>query len=239
MTDSLFDIVFRGDVVIGHNIQEVKARLAQLFKTDLAKVEALFSGGMVTLKRNLDAATAEKYKAVLTKAGAQVQVRPVGGAVKPEKVRTQVQPAANPAAENSSPKDTLSENRSPKEQPTASGFSLAPAGASLLDASERQASPSVDLDLSGITVKPMEGDLLEASEKRSYYQADFDTTQFELADPGADLLEGVERENVIAPVIDPDFQVAEAGADLLEPAHRRPPEAVSVQTDHLNVLPLE
>ena len=65
MPESLFDIVFRGDLMPGHKLPEVKARLARLFKIDAARVEPLFSGAAVVLKRNLDRATADKYVAAL------------------------------------------------------------------------------------------------------------------------------------------------------------------------------
>lgn len=80
MSDKQYDIVFRGDVVIGHALADVKQRMAALFKTDTAKVDALFSGGLSVLKRNLDEPTAKKYQAVLLKAGAQVTVEIAGSA---------------------------------------------------------------------------------------------------------------------------------------------------------------
>src|SRR5690606_40568336 len=59
-TPAEFDIIFRGDIVIGHQLQDVKARLQQLFKTDAARIDALFTGRPVALKRGLDQATANK-----------------------------------------------------------------------------------------------------------------------------------------------------------------------------------
>lgn len=86
-----FDIVFRGDIILGHSLEEVKLRLQKLFKADAAKIDALFCGRPVPLKRNLDEATARKYKAVLQKAGAEVSIKPAGSVKK--------QPAApRPAA---------------------------------------------------------------------------------------------------------------------------------------------
>ena len=57
MADELFNVVFRGDIVSGHNLADVKARFAQLFKTDIAKVENFFAGRPVVLKANCDRAT--------------------------------------------------------------------------------------------------------------------------------------------------------------------------------------
>jgi len=74
MASEQFDIVFRGDIVLGHNLADVKRNLQQLFKADAAKIDALFSGKPTPLKRGLDAATAQKYRDVLLKAGAQVSL---------------------------------------------------------------------------------------------------------------------------------------------------------------------
>src|SRR5690554_4755014 len=77
---STFDIIFRGDIVIGEQLGDVKQRLQQLFKTDATKVDALFTCRPTPMKRNLDEATAYKYRDVLLKAGIHVEVR-VSGSV--------------------------------------------------------------------------------------------------------------------------------------------------------------
>ena len=43
MSDQQFDVFFRGDIVAGQAVAEVKERLAGLFKLDAAQVEQLFS----------------------------------------------------------------------------------------------------------------------------------------------------------------------------------------------------
>ena len=72
MTEELFDIVFRGDILPGFQLREVKQQLGQLFKVDQARINALFGVGVVSLSRNLDQTMASKYQAVLRKAGADV-----------------------------------------------------------------------------------------------------------------------------------------------------------------------
>lgn len=239
----LFDIVFRGDIVAGHSIQDVKARLGQLFKVDAPKVDALFAGGAVPLKRNVDQATAEKYKAVLTKAGAQVQVRPADTATKSQ-VKSAARPVPQTAAQvQPQPKQGPSPAGRDRDQtPTLSSstsFSLAPAGSNLLSPSETRQVPARNLDLSAISIKPMEGDLLEASEKPPVVSADIQVIDYGVAEAGADLLAGFRREELPLPEVDPDFDLAEIGADLLEIADRQNHTTVDVDTSHLDVLPLE
>lgn len=70
-------IVFTGQVQDGHDREQVKQRFSQLFRiTDPARLERLFNGEPITLKTDLDAASARKYQAAIIKAGALVAVEP-------------------------------------------------------------------------------------------------------------------------------------------------------------------
>lgn len=158
MPESLFDIVFRGDLMPGHKLPEVKARLARLFKIDAARVEPLFSGAAVVLKRNLDRATADKYVAALQAAGAAVSARPV-----------QAQQSGQ------------------AQSPAPPGLTLAPVGADLLSPAERGQVQAPVLDLSQYSIRPAEGYLLDDAERRSTAPAQGLDADFELAPVGADL----------------------------------------------------
>lgn len=76
MQQERFKIVFTGQLMPEATLAETKEKLANLFKTDPQKIEDLFSGQLNTLKRNLDAAEADKYLAVLHKAGALARKEP-------------------------------------------------------------------------------------------------------------------------------------------------------------------
>ena len=78
MSDAVFDVVFSGELVRGSDPATVKANLARLFKMDAARVEKLFSGQAVVLKKNADQATAMKFRAVLKQAGAVCQLNKQG-----------------------------------------------------------------------------------------------------------------------------------------------------------------
>jgi len=71
---SSYEIVFSGQLQAGFDAQQVRANLCQLFKTDAARIEALFSAGRTVLKKGLDQASAEKYRAALQRAGVLVEV---------------------------------------------------------------------------------------------------------------------------------------------------------------------
>lgn len=72
MSQARFKIVFSGELMPDAQLDEVKANLARLFKSDNAKINSLFSGTPVALKRDLGEDEAEKYLAALQRAGAKV-----------------------------------------------------------------------------------------------------------------------------------------------------------------------
>ncbi|MBA1147098.1 hypothetical protein H0Z60_08485 [Ectothiorhodospiraceae bacterium WFHF3C12] len=70
MTQSLYNVVFRGALTGAKPEDEVKFELGALFNASAEKIEALFSGKPVVVKRNVDAATATKFRAAFERAGA-------------------------------------------------------------------------------------------------------------------------------------------------------------------------
>ncbi|MDG1494868.1 MAG: hypothetical protein P8Q91_03260 [Porticoccaceae bacterium] len=65
-----FDLVFRGEIAPGSNIEEVKQRVAASFNLDSVAADQLFSGSAVRLKRGVDKITAERILQCLRDAGA-------------------------------------------------------------------------------------------------------------------------------------------------------------------------
>lgn len=80
MAEGDFQVVFRGELTGEVPEDEVKQRLATLFKMPLEKVEGLFSGKPIVVKRNLDEATARKFEGAFQKAGARCELRSAGNA---------------------------------------------------------------------------------------------------------------------------------------------------------------
>jgi len=76
MSDARFNVVFSGQLVRGADPATVKANLGRVFKMDAARVEKLFSGQSVVLKKEADQATAMKFRAVLKQAGAECELKP-------------------------------------------------------------------------------------------------------------------------------------------------------------------
>ncbi len=105
MSEARFKIVFAGELMPGASLDSVKANLAQLFKSDLNKIEHLFSGKPTALKRELSEDEADKYLAALRKAGALVH-KQSDLASSLSLMATDDHPDANSAASEESNNDT-------------------------------------------------------------------------------------------------------------------------------------
>lgn len=215
MAEEQFDLIFRGDIVLGQPLATVKARLQQLFKADADKIEQLFTGRPVAVKRKLDRATAQKYQQVLHKAGAQVEIVPA---------RAEGAPSDRAPARSAA-------------QSVARGLSLAPVGL-LLKPSERPHLTPVSVDISGLSLRPAQGPLLDASERTARDSADVSVPAFELAQPGENLLSEQERDSLPLMAVEPeDWGLAEVGAELLS-AEERAPEVAPVAAPEFDVAPV-
>ena len=75
MNEELFEIAFAGEIAEGADRETVKLRLGQMFKADAERVQKMFSGQRVVIKRQADAGMVAKYRAAFEKAGAVCIVR--------------------------------------------------------------------------------------------------------------------------------------------------------------------
>lgn len=172
MSDQQFDVFFRGDIVAGQAVVEVKERLAGLFKLEAAQVEQLFSGRPTAIRRNLDEASARKYEQALLKIGALAELRPA---------RVEEVPAVQVVAETST---ADSPDESPVEPAnTDGGLSLAPAGSDVLRPDERANVEATEVDVSALALEPGGGEILRDEEKRSVEATQVDTSHLEVLPP--------------------------------------------------------
>lgn len=73
MNQPRYKIVFDGELMPEMTLESVKENLARLFKSDMARINSLFSGAQVALKRDLEESEADQYLGALLKAGAKVR----------------------------------------------------------------------------------------------------------------------------------------------------------------------
>ena len=143
MAESLFDIAFSGQLMPGADPMQVKTNLATLFKTDAARIEALFCARTV-IKKRVDEHTARQYQAALAKAGAQVEMVRIGPAAVP--------PAAPTVMTMAEPGVLLVEPvMVPVPEFDFRGITLAEVGANLV---EPNVPESPQFDLSGLQLAP-------------------------------------------------------------------------------------
>lgn len=207
MSDQQFDIIFRGDIVFGHQLADVKMRLQQLFKADAAKVDALFSGRPVPLKRGLDQASAQKYKEALMNAGAQVDIV-LTGESKPAAIATPSTPVVAPAPL------TLAQRL--EQQEAAAKLEAEAAAAREALKHEQDALNPVSIEQSSWSLAPVGSYLLKPTEKVEQESAEIDTSAISLRPEGGNILDATEQALApVAAVVAPDFEVAEVGADLV------------------------
>ena len=113
MGNELFEVAFSGQISESANLQEVKARVGKMFKADGQKLEQLFSGQRIVIKKNVDQETAEKYKHALHSVGAVCVIESVPTTVT-ESTAIAAAQAAEQLAERSPPA-TSSANESSAE----------------------------------------------------------------------------------------------------------------------------
>ncbi len=230
MSNVIYAIVFKGEILEGFQPISVKAHMAKLLRADIDKMTTLFSGKPVVIKRTTDKQEAVKYGNALKKIGADIKVRLI-------KSDTPV-----PAPE--SPADTedgglavlpnegnLVEPAPPPPPPDIdlSGISLADDNEAPL--AEPKEDAHLELDLSEYSVLDNDGSpLVEPHEEEV---PEIEVPDFGLDEPGA-VLETIREEKE---PVNPDtsgITLAMPGEDLLKP-DERPPDPPPVVPDTSNL----
>jgi hypothetical protein len=168
MDDTRIDVYFRGESAPGYSLAAVRQSLKTLFKTDDARIDALFSGRPVAIRRNLDANMARRYQQTLGQAGALVELRAA------ENAGSSSQPFA-PAAPPTTAALAPTLLQPPHGSAAATGWTLTPVGADLLNPEER--APAVVAVVSrDFQIEPAGADLLRPEERRPSVVAAIDTS---------------------------------------------------------------
>jgi len=244
MSGKTFAVVFSGKLVEGASVERVKGNVAKLFKVEVAKIERLFSGARVVIKKGLDEATAKKYQIALAKAGALCGVVNAAAAT--------AQPVKPPAPQPGTPvtmsaavstAGSVSGGRSaPATQNTASGLtksvvkeapgSLGDLADAILDAPgavlvQHQDVAPPKLDLSGLSMD-QPGTIL--GEHKEVAPPTVDLSGISMAGPGADIGKAEEVQDLAVDLS--GLSMDEPGATLVE--HEEVPEP-QIDTSQLSV----
>jgi len=204
-----FRLVFRGEVLEGQQKAAVKQRLGATLKVDGERLDAMFTGKAVVIRKDADTDTAARFQIAFKRAGARLRVLPVATEAEARATHAPEQPVRTPveSAATDAP----------------GGFRLAPVGALLVDPSPPPSPPAVDT--SRFTLASP-GALLGAPVEVAAVVPD--VSHLTIAAPGTTL---GEPSAVSATVVStPSWKVAQAGALL---ARRAPDVEPPVDVDAL------
>jgi hypothetical protein len=210
MSSNSFEIVFHGVVVPGSNPAQVKKNVAGLFKTELAKIEPLFSGKRFVLKKGLDHVTAQRYQKALREAGAIVEVVDAAASANVAAARltgTAPQKAVAPATARPAPGVTsAAPARTPVVTNTATAANKPVLPPSRPAAAAPKPAPNAAAHrTAGVTIAPP-GAVLVAPEKVEPRR--IDTSGLSLDKPGVILVQ---------PTVVPDLKVDLSALSMAEP----------------------
>ena len=190
MSDQLFEVAFSGQISEGETLEEVKARVGKIFNADDAKLAQLFSGKRIVIKKNIDQATAAKYKTALNRAGAECEVTACGGGA-PEEQAASAAPTQPAAAATMPPTEYESSYDGEVEPPPQTdplgitgdqiedlAATIAPVGSELQDSYTEPEEPQIDI--AGLDVAPVGSDI--GSAKKDAEPPPPDTSGIKLAD---------------------------------------------------------
>jgi hypothetical protein len=184
VSEEFYEVIFRGDLLAGQSVIEVKQRLAQLFNADATRIDQMFSGRPVVVKRNLDMETAERYQSTLLKAGALVDIRPatIDEVVSEEKP---VDSSNNDSGltQGSEPEpDQQTQLQSGKQVLEDVDFGVAPAGSDVLSPEDKKDFTPVDVDTSSLTISEAGSDVLADEDKQDFVPREVDTSSLSVDD---------------------------------------------------------
>lgn len=205
MSEKTYQVVVTGELVKGAYLPDVKAKLAILFNMPAEKLDPLFSGKRVTIKKGLAEDAAQKYVAAVLAAGLLCFAEALGA-----EAALQARAAGTMAGVSLAPVGvTLIDPPSVTVPVIDTGaLSVAPVGETLV---EPPPVTSPVIDISAFSVAPVGGNLVEHSPIKA---PDIDISALSVAPPGSRL---VEPKTVTPPAIDTsNLDLAPVGSDVGE-----------------------
>jgi len=198
MSDELFEVAFSGQIKDGADLEQVKAKVAAMFKADATKLAHLFSGKRMVIKKNIDQAMANKYKAALNNAGAVCEIKSLSQDIETK----QPEPSPQIAPENNAPEKGVTEKVVPQQPPAAAKPAVAPVSGDVPAAPQTDPLGISAADISELSVgiAPVGSDLQDEIEQVAAPQLDI--SGMDMAPAGSDLGELKKDENPPPPNTD-------------------------------------
>ncbi len=221
MSDKTYQIVVTGQLAAGAQLAQVKESIAKLFNTPASKLEALFSGQRVVIKKGLDEAAAQRYVASLRAAGLLSTAEVLGESTAANTTAAQASAPATQAAAGNEPGlapvgvTLIEATPAPAPDIDISAYSMSPAGVELV---KRETIPAPEIDVSALSAAPPGTDMIHAEVIPA---RNIDTSALSMSSPGAQL---VEPPRVPPAAIDTSaLDLAPAGSDVGQQKPQTPP----------------
>lgn len=109
-----FAVIFKGEILNGADVATTREKIGNIFKADTAKLEKLFSGNHIVIRKGIDQATAEKLVNMFAKMGAKAYIKNVSTTAQP--TPTPTEQTTTPSADVSS--TTPADNSAPRTYPS-------------------------------------------------------------------------------------------------------------------------
>ncbi len=215
-----YRLVFRGEVLEGQHSAVVKKKLAQVLGIkDEAKLEQLFAGKAVVIRKDADTKTAAKFQVAFKKSGARLRVLPVVLSMEEleAKEAAELAHAAQAKAERERA-DALAAQPDQVGFDDTSAWALMPAGSPVLAEEEREEIEPVEVPTDHISLdKPVAFAVQESADEVE--PVVINAPDFDVAAVGAVMAPATSEEPEVPDLLlDVEFSVAEAGAELVKPA---------------------
>ena len=223
MSEQKFQVVVNGTLTKGAQLDQAKQNIAKLFKTSLDKVEPMFSGKTLAVKKGLDEVTAEKYKAAIVKSGL------AAGVIAMETAATQAQSSATATsldAATLAATGSMMDETPPPAAPNidTSQYVMGTVGETL---AEQANVPEPDIDTSQFTMGNVGEDVTKHEE---IPDANIDISAFSMGEVGEDVTEAVEVPP--ANIDTSELSMGSVGEDVME--HEPVPPA-NIDTSELSL----
>ncbi len=218
MSQTHYQIIISGQIIEGFDLDTVKHNVARLFNTEVTKIEPLFSGQAVVVKKGLDETAARKYMMALRQAGLASKGRPMNAS----KTATSEKGATTVAAAGEILDPTPAP---PPAQINTEGLTVAAVGETLV---APQTPPPPEIDISGYQTEAVGVDLDRTPPPVA---PEIDTSHINIDEVGATLDETLPFP---APNIDTsNLTMAEAGEEIIK--HAAVPPA-KIDTSKLQLM---
>jgi len=165
MSEEKYNIIFAGEVIRGMDPEVAKKNFSDAFKVTGMRLDALFSGKAVALKKGVDYREGMMFRAQLKKLGLLSSLNPLEGTEELQTSSSSSSGLNNTLGAPSNEMPAVANDSEPDDD-----WSLAPLGSDMNQIKDNR--PLVSVDISKISVAPVGADILVEKPKRPVVSID-------------------------------------------------------------------